>query len=154
VLWFGVIRGVGMLLSAAATGLAAPRLDLTRTTKLARATLAISLGLVIGLVVFGSARSLALALAVFWMIGVLRSLQEPLYLAWVNHRLDSQVRATVISMSSLVDAMGQIGGGPLVGVIARLISIPAGLYSSAALLSPVLVLLGKQADKDEENLAA
>lgn len=150
VLWFGAIRGVGMLLSAAANGLAQRHLDLTRTRILSRAIMGISLGLVICLVLFGSAQSLTLALIASWTISVLRSLQEPLYTAWVNHKLDSQVRATVISMSSLVDAFGQITGGPLVGVIARLVSIPAGLYSSAALLSPVLLLFARNLKNEEE----
>ena len=46
-----------------------------------------------------------------------RSVIGPVYTTWVNQSLDSRVRATVISMSSQVDAIGQIGGGPLVGVI-------------------------------------
>jgi DHA3 family tetracycline resistance protein-like MFS transporter len=149
VLWFGAIRGVGMLLSAAAAHAVEHRVDISSTIALARAILIISLGLVVGLVLFGSAGSLPLALIVFWLIGVMRSLQEPLYMAWVNHRLDSQVRATVISMSNLVDAMGQIAGGPLVGVIARLVSVPAGLFSSAALLAPVALLLSGQTRKEE-----
>ena len=104
--------------------------------------------------VFGSAQSLALALVVSWTISVLRSLQEPLYTAWVNRKLDSHVRATVISMSSLVDAFGQITGGPLVGVIARVVSIPAGLYSSAALLAPVLLLFARNKKTEEEEIPA
>jgi len=44
----------------------------------------------------------------------------------------------VLSMASLVDASGQIGGGPLVGTIATRMGIPFGLTISAFLLTPVL----------------
>jgi DHA3 family tetracycline resistance protein-like MFS transporter len=64
-------------------------------------------------------------------------------MAWVNQRLDSQVRATVISMSSQVDALGQIIGGPIVGAIGTLVSLRAALLSSAAILSPVLILFSR-----------
>ena len=47
----------------------------------------------------------------------------------------------VIILRGLVDANGQIGGGPIMGLIARNYSIPAGLITSAFLLSPALLLL-------------
>jgi DHA3 family tetracycline resistance protein-like MFS transporter len=71
---------------------------------------------------------------------MLRNLNGPLYTAWVNQRLDSQVRATVISMSSLVDALGQIVAGPLVGLLAVETSLQNGLLASAVLLAPVLLI--------------
>ena len=154
VLWFGAIRGVEMLLSAAANGLAERRLDITRMRVLSQAIGLISLGLVACLVLFASAQSLLLAVVGYWLIGIFRSLQYPLYMAWVNHRLEPQVRATVISMSSQVDAFGQIAGGPVVGAIAQAVSIPVGLYSSAALLSPVLLLFGRKSSQEEEVVEA
>ena len=72
--------------------------------------------------------------------GVLRNLIGPLYDTWINQRLDSRVRATVISMSGQVDAVGQIAGGPGVGYIGHTISIRAALLTSAFLLTPVLAL--------------
>jgi DHA3 family tetracycline resistance protein-like MFS transporter len=75
------------------------------------------------------------------MIAALRALIYPLYTAWVNQRLNSDTRATIISMSSLVDAFGQIGGGPVVGLFAQNVSIQTGLLLSAVLLSPVVGLL-------------
>jgi DHA3 family tetracycline resistance protein-like MFS transporter len=54
-------------------------------------------------------------------------------------------------MSSLVDAVGQIGGGPLVGVIANQFSTQAGLIASAVMLSPVLILLVGKTNEVDEN---
>jgi len=50
------------------------------------------------------------------------------------------VRATVISMSSQVDAIGQIAGGPAVGLIGSLVSVRAALLTSGVILTPVLAL--------------
>jgi len=50
------------------------------------------------------------------------------------------VRATVISMSSQVDAIGQIAGGPAVGWIGSAFSVQAALTVSGLLLTPVLPL--------------
>jgi len=76
----------------------------------------------------------------YWLVYVTRNVIGPLYTAWVNQRLDSQVRATVISMSSQVDAIGQIAGGPAVGLIGNLVSVRAALLTSGVILTPVLVL--------------
>jgi DHA3 family tetracycline resistance protein-like MFS transporter len=54
----------------------------------------------------------------------------------------------VISMSSQVDALGQIAGGPIVGVIGNTFGVRAALASSAAILSPVLLLLVRTVRKD------
>ncbi len=77
----------------------------------------------------------------YLVIYVCRNVIEPLYTAWVNQSLDSQVRATVLSMSSQVDAIGQIAGGPVVGLVGNLISVPAAIVTSALSLTPVLPLL-------------
>ena len=54
------------------------------------------------------------------------------------------MRATVISMSSQVDALGQIAGGPLLGLAAQALGLQAGLLGSALLLSPALLLFALQ----------
>lgn len=46
-------------------------------------------------------------------------------------------------MSSQVDAIGQIGGGPIVGMIASLVSVKVAIIVSGLLLTPALVLSAK-----------
>jgi DHA3 family tetracycline resistance protein-like MFS transporter len=84
-----------------------------------------------------------LMVVTLWVISVARQVIGPLYTAWVNQKIDPQVRATVISMSSQVDAIGQIAGGPAVGLVGRLVSVRAALTASGLLLGPVFLLLGK-----------
>jgi DHA3 family tetracycline resistance protein-like MFS transporter len=59
----------------------------------------------------------------------------------VNQHTESSVRATVISMSSQIDALGQILGGPIVGAIGLALGIPVALTISAVILVTALPLL-------------
>jgi len=89
---------------------------------------------------FAAAGSFAAAVLLRWAISILRTLIEPLQTTWINQHLDSDVRATVISMSGQVDAIGQIAGGPPVGWVGGVLGLRAALFASAALLLPVLPL--------------
>ena len=70
-----------------------------------------------------------------------RSINGPLSLSWVNRGIDSSVRATVLSMRSQMDSLGQLLGGPVIGLVASAISIRAGIGTAALALTPVLVLV-------------
>jgi DHA3 family tetracycline resistance protein-like MFS transporter len=137
VIWFGAIRAVVLVLSLGATSLARRRVDTTRSVRLGW----ILMGLIVAaLAGFGLSRSFWLALALYWLIGLLRSVSFPLLEAWFNLRIDDpRVRATMFSVSGQVDAIGQIVGGPAVGVISN-VSIQAALVTSALILAPVLPL--------------
>jgi DHA3 family tetracycline resistance protein-like MFS transporter len=74
----------------------------------------------------------------------------PLYLAGVNHRIEPQVRATVLSMSGQVDSLGQIISGPLLGSIANRFGIRYGLLGSVLILFPVIPLLITQLRNNQE----
>ncbi|MFN8559373.1 MAG: MFS transporter, partial [Dehalococcoidia bacterium] len=133
VVWFGVI-GAGSLV----TGLAATELVRRRMAThgaAAAATLSlIIVGLMAAVLAFAFSSSLALAIGAYWVVRFLRRLHEPIVTAWLNRGLDSGVRATVISLHGQCDALGQILGGPLLGVLATAASIPTALVAVAALL--------------------
>jgi predicted MFS family arabinose efflux permease len=101
------------------------------------------------LIGFALAGNLLAALACALVIGVSREVIYPVYTTWVNHRLPANVRATVLSFSSQMDAVGQTLGGPIVGVVAKQVSITAGLLTSSAMLAPVLPILFKQRHERE-----
>jgi DHA3 family tetracycline resistance protein-like MFS transporter len=148
--WFGVISAIGMLLGVAATEIVRRRLDIGSQRSIARLLLASSAGLVISLLVFAFSGNLALALAANWGIGVLRTMIGPVYQAWVNQKLDPSVRATVLSMSGQVDAIGQVAGGPALGAIGNLISVRAAIAAAALVLSPVLFLYNRALRQHDE----
>jgi DHA3 family tetracycline resistance protein-like MFS transporter len=143
VLWFGIIRAVGMVLSLAAAEIARRRVVTTSHFSVARALLTVQAGLVASVGVFAVTRNFPLALAMLWVIDPLREVKAPLYTAWVNQRLESRVRATVNSMAGQVDALGQILGGPALGLLAEKGSVAAAILAAALLLSPGIALFGR-----------
>ncbi len=150
VVWFGIINAVSMLLTLVVTELARQRLDTNSHLSVARALFAINTVLIAGIVAFGVAGHFALALATLWIISPLRRMNAPIYTAWVNQRLDPKVRATVISMSSQADALGQIIGGPIVGVIGKAVSVRAAIVVSGIVLSPALLLYARTMRREKK----
>ncbi len=153
VIWFGVIRAVLLLICLAATEVARRRVDTNRPTLLARVLTWNAGVIVLALAGFGLTRIFWVALVLYWVIGVSRSINGPLYSVWFNQRIDDpQVRATMFSVSSQVDAVGQITGGPLVGAVGN-VSIRAALVVSALILSPVLPLYSRAIRRGERQPA-
>jgi DHA3 family tetracycline resistance protein-like MFS transporter len=140
VVWIGMIQAVGMLLSVGAVEIARRRINIQDHLSIAKALMGVTAILAASLIIFALAGPLVLALLAFWLIDALRSMIGPVYTAWVNQRLDSQIRATVLSMSSQVDAIGQVAGGPILGLIGNLVSVRAALMASGIVLSPTLYL--------------
>jgi DHA3 family tetracycline resistance protein-like MFS transporter len=138
--WFGVISAIGLLLGVIATEIVRRRLDTSSHRGIAKLLLSASAGLAASLLVFAFSGNLLLALGANWSIDVLRTLISPVYQAWVNQKLDPSVRATVLSMSGQVDAIGQVAGGPALGAVGNLISVRAAIAVAALVLSPVLFL--------------
>jgi DHA3 family tetracycline resistance protein-like MFS transporter len=150
VVWFGLIRVGGMILSVSAAELAQRRVQTEQHAAVGRASWAISAVLVSALLVFALAKTLLVAVIAIWLISMARNILNPLYTAWVNHRLDARVRATVLSMSSQMDAIGQVAGGPVVGLIGSWLSVRAALIASALTLSPVLALYPRAIRQNDE----
>jgi len=154
VVWFGLIRAVSMILGIGVTEIAQRRIDTNKHGPVARAMLILITGMVAGLLVFALTGNFVIALIAFWGFSALRRTTGPLYTAWVNQHTESNVRATVISMSSQVDALGQILGGPIVGAIGLALGIPVALTISAVILAMALPLLIRtiRIDRREEAM--
>jgi DHA3 family tetracycline resistance protein-like MFS transporter len=141
VVWFGLIRAVSMVLSIGVTEIALRRVNTEKHGPVARGMLILITGMVVGLLVFALTGNFVIALIAFWGFSALRRTTGPLYTAWVNQHTESSVRATVISMSSQIDALGQILGGPIVGAIGLALGIPVALTICAVVLATALPLL-------------
>jgi MFS transporter, DHA3 family, tetracycline resistance protein len=84
--------------------------------------------------------------AIAALLGVFfaRDLAGPLYTTWLNEQItDSSVRATVISISGQANAIGQAGGGPVLGVIGNVFGIRSALAAGAAVIAPALGLYAR-----------
>ncbi len=154
VTWIGLIRGGSMLLGIGLTEIARRRVDTNSHGLIARAVLSLNTAMVVGLFVFALTDNFASALLAFWTLSAARNTLIPLYTTWVNQHVESSVRATVISMSSQVDAFGQIVGGPIVGGIGNTFGLRAALTSSAVILTSALPLLARVIRLDRQTAAA
>jgi DHA3 family tetracycline resistance protein-like MFS transporter len=74
--------------------------------------------------------------------GIARGLVGPLISTWSNQHITSNVRATVLSMQGQTDAIGQMVGGPPIGLVGQW-SLRAAFVFSGAVLAPALWLLAR-----------
>ncbi len=142
VAFLGVMRAMGMLLSILLTQQVEKRLDASHAPSIAKGMGWLTGLLALAIFLFAFAPALAVAVAAVLLVSVTRSVLGPLYMAWVNQRLDSDTRATIISMSGQVDAIGQIASGPLAGMVS-LWSVQAAIAFAGFLLLPSLPLIGR-----------
>jgi DHA3 family tetracycline resistance protein-like MFS transporter len=143
VAWINLLNLAGQLLTALALHRVERRLDMSNGAALAKVTFLLTGLLMASLVGFALAGSLWLAIVLRWVVVVLRSVADPIQLAWVNQHTPSQVRATVLSMRGQVNSLGETLGGPPVGLIGERWGISTALVASSLLLAPVLYLCGR-----------
>ncbi len=143
VAFFAVLRVASTLLTILAVRYVEKRVDATSPLAIGRAVLIVTGTIAVALIGFALSPLLLLTLGLYLVISVLRNVQIPLQTAWVNQKLDPQVRATVHSMFGQVDAIGQTLGGPVVAVIASVGSAVASLVTSGLLLLPALYFVGR-----------
>lgn len=140
------LGGVEMLLSIGAAELLRRRLrphDVRQTRRLVFGFTAV---MVLGLLAYGLAPQIGVALLAFLGFSVARGLIGPLLSTWQNRQIDDpRVRATVLSLGGQSDALGQLAGGPPLGAIGNR-SLRAAFVVSALLLVPNLWLLRERAE--------
>ncbi len=149
VVWWGVIAAVSSLVGLAATTIARRVVDLGNHLHLTAALALMTALISVSVVAFANLEGFYVVLAFFWLVSGLRAAASPLETAWLNRRLPSSIRATILSMHGQADSIGQAFGGPVVGVIAQRIAIGTALTVSALALLPSLVLYRRAAELDE-----
>jgi DHA3 family tetracycline resistance protein-like MFS transporter len=153
VAFFGFLRAGGMLLSILVTRQVEKRLDATHAPSIARAMLWITVLLSAAIFTFAFSPALSVSILAVTVVSITRNVMGPLYDAWVNQRLDSDTRATVISMSGQVDAIGQVASGPVAAVIS-LASVRAAISMASLLLMPALPLIARANRLHAEDAAS
>jgi DHA3 family tetracycline resistance protein-like MFS transporter len=149
-LWWFAVLGVGtMLLGLFAVNGVARHLAGAAPARMASVLVVLSAVQVAAMLGFALASAFALAVATVWIVGLARSLIRPVYSTWLNQAIeDSSVRATVNSIASQSDAIGEVAGGPAVGAIGKALSIPAALVTSGLLLTPAIALYARAVRHD------
>ena len=140
VTFFGILRASGMLASMVISYFAEKRIDTGSAKAISTAFLSITAVLSVSIIVYSISPWISLLVAMFLTVSIMRSITGPLYTAWINQSLPSQSRATILSISGQVDAVGQVASGPLAAAIS-LVSVPAAIAFAGLLLTPALPLV-------------
>jgi MFS family permease len=141
---FGAVSVVVMVFGFFAVGRVIRRVDQGGTPSVARLLVVFTLATVAGQIAFALGGNFWFVIAVFIAALLARGLLAPLYMTWLNRQiLDSSVRATVLSISSQANAIGQATGGPALGVIGNVFGIPAALVAGALTTVPAAALYGR-----------
>lgn len=141
VVWIGIINGGAMLLSMLGVEYIKRRMNKTGELERVWILTLINIIMVAAMILFGMSGNFYLALSMYLTFYILRTVNGPIFSAWRNKNIKSEVRATVISTYGQIDALGQIIGGPIIGFIALKASIPTAIVVSGIILSPVIALL-------------
>lgn len=135
------LRLLSIALSVTVTEYLRRRLDTSNVRHITANMFAMTCVMVVGLIVYGVAPHISIALFAYIFFTVSRQLIYPLFTTWINGEIHTpHVRATIISMSGQADAIGQMVGGPPLGAIGTW-SLRAAFLASSTLLAPALPLL-------------
>ena len=157
--WFSVIGVGSTLLAIGANEIINRKANISRPRVLIGLLFALNMLLIGSVALFALAGNFAIALLAYWCARVIRSVLSPLHNTWLTQNTEGRTRATVISFDGMVDPIGQIAGGPIVGVIGARFSIRAALLTTALLMSPVVIFflralgLSKPGKREEEGSA-
>jgi MFS family permease len=144
VVWFGAFWLAGMVLGFVAIGRILKRFERGGPRVVTSSLFAFTLMEMVALLVFALTGSTWVAIGALLGVFLARDLAGPLYTIWLNEQItDSSVRATVFSIAGQADAIGQAGGGPVLGVIGNVWGIRAALAASALVIAPALALYGR-----------
>jgi DHA3 family tetracycline resistance protein-like MFS transporter len=148
VLWISLMGGVHAIVGIVIVEVLQRRFDTNNRALMTRTLLILTALMVMGIIVFGLTQNLPVALVAFYVFSLSRGLTGPLLATWTNQHIESQVRATVLSMQSQTTAIGQIAGGLPIGLIGQS-SLQLALVLSGGLLSPSLGLLYRVWNKEK-----
>jgi MFS transporter, DHA3 family, tetracycline resistance protein len=144
VVWFGLFWLVGMLLNIAAIGSLIKSVERGGRQTVAYFLFGFTAIELVAMLFFALTGSTWLAIAALLGVFFCRNMQGPLYNTWLNEQItDSSVRATVISLTGQANAIGQAGGGPVLGAVGNIWGIRAALTVGAAAIAPALGLYAR-----------
>ncbi len=141
--WFGVVSAAATLIGLIGVRLAEKKMDMGSRRAISAAMFWFTLIRIAAILSLAFATNFAWAILSVLVVSAARSVSEPVYDTWLNMNLESQTRATVLSMVSQSDALGQTAGGPVVGWIGSRASVRASILTAGVLLLPVLGVFGR-----------
>jgi len=142
--WFVLFTLPMLPLGYFGAGFLMKRFEGADSPRLVRVLIVLVTVMMVGQIAFGLVGGIAAAYFSLLVYRVARTLTYPLEMTWLNKQIaDSSVRATVISITGQADAIGQTGGGPVLGVVGNVWGIRAAITAGALVLAPALALYGR-----------
>ena len=140
VTWFGIFGIAGMILSAIVMHFMEKKLKDDDKNKNGKLLLCINIFYISFMFIFAITKRFNLMLIAYLATSTFRTINEPIFSAWLNGHIDDKARSTVLSINGQINSLGQILGGPIIGIIATNISVSIGIVCTSLLVAPVLVL--------------
>lgn len=150
---FGALDVFMIFISLTGLEIMRRRLDTNNPARLTQVVFILTVVMVIGIIGYGLSPTLAVALALWLIFTIARDLISPLLDTWTNQHIDSNVRATVLSMRSQIDAVGQTVGGPPLGLLGQS-SVRLAFVAAGLILSPAAWLLNRVRRQERPALEA
>jgi DHA3 family tetracycline resistance protein-like MFS transporter len=140
--WFGVLRACSALLSVLILELVRRRgaAAMSDHKTVVRSLFLINALQMNAILLLALTSSFELAFVGYAATFALSYAYDPFYIAWINQNVESNVRATVISMNSQAESMGRVVGAPLIGVVAAATTVRAALTLAGLAMAVPLVL--------------
>ena len=141
--WFGILQAGSSLGGAVVTWGLSQTTALHNPQRIVQILLALTVVMLLATLLFALAGIFWLALLAVWMTRWMRIAMRPLVVAWANRGLAPGARATVLSMLGQAEALGEVCGGPLLGLVGTLHTVRTALVGAAMVLLPALPLYGQ-----------
>ncbi len=137
---FGALAAVAALGSIVVTGLAGRWIDVVRPQRVGRVLAVVQAGTAAGMIGLGLTGRWWAAVGLYLGVRLLRDTAGPILNVWLVSATAPDSRATVFSIVSQADALGQVAGGPPAGVVAQRGSIGQGISVAGLFVLPAVAL--------------
>ncbi|MBL7253998.1 MFS transporter [Paractinoplanes lichenicola] len=137
---FGGLAIVAALGSIVVTGLAGRWIDVVRPQRVGRVLAVVQALTAAGMIGLGLAGHWWSAVGLYLAVRLLRDTAGPILNVWLVSATAPESRATVFSIVSQADALGQVAGGPPAGFVAQRRAIGAGISVAGLFVVPAVAL--------------
>ena len=141
VVWLGFISILNGLLELGVMEVIKRRFNGASADRVARGMRLFTMIYMLAIVWFAFAQSFEIGVLAFIFRRQVARANFSLYDPWLTRQIAPEVRATVLSIWTQTNAVGQIIGGPIIGAIAVATTLPIGYSFLALFLLPVPILL-------------
>lgn len=138
IVWFGIIGMIASFLTIIASQVVRHKTNLSDHISVAKALFFTNSLLIIGVIAFALSKSFIVAMIAYLFAMMLREIRTPLNQAWANQNIPTKMRATLLSMCSQTDAIGQVIGGPILGLMATFLALRVSIFVAALILIPTV----------------